>query len=142
MTRPSIFLAVAAAATVVAAAGAQAARGPSVPAALVGKWSKPMSAATWHKNHISYEPAGHWSIGIAKKGVLTLYAPGFGALTTAKILAVKPGSIVLGPTADGFCAGNASFKWKAAGHTLTFTLVKDDCDARRVLFTSGPWNRS
>jgi hypothetical protein len=125
---------------VLSAAAAPANRS-SVPSALVAKWGKSMSLATWHKHHITYEPAGRWTIAISKKGVLSLYAPGIGFVTTSRILAVKRASVVFGPTADGFCAGNGSFKWKVSGRTLTLTLAKDDCDARWVLFTSGPWTR-
>jgi hypothetical protein len=112
------------------------------PASLVGKWSKIMSAGDWHKHHITYEPAGKFAIAISKTGVISIYGPGsYGLITTTTIFAVGNGSISVGPTADGFCAGKAIFTWSASRKRLTLGAIKDDCDARRVLFTLGPWAR-
>jgi len=113
----------------------------AAPAPLVGKWSKTISAATWHKHNISYEPAGKWTIAISKKGVLSFYAPGIGFLSTTTIRKSTRTSVTFGPTADGFCAGNGVYKWKVSGKTLTFSDAKDDCDARAVSWTAGSWTR-
>lgn len=117
----------------------------AVPAGLVGTWGKTIPAATWRKNGIYYEQAGHWGIVIAKRGVTGIYEPpgkpsGF-ALTTMHVMGTG-GSVVFGPTADGFCAGNASYRWKVSGRALRFEVVKDGCDARRVLLTAGAWTRT
>jgi hypothetical protein len=47
--------------------------------------------------------------------------------------------VVFGPTADGYCATKASYRWAVSGRTLTFKVLKDACDARRVLMTAGAW---
>ena len=36
--------------------------------------------------------------------------------------------MVVGPTADGFCAGKAFYTWTLSGRTLALKLVKDECD--------------
>ena len=128
------------AATAVTSTSATPKTRSAVPARLVGKWGKTITAATWRKHQISYEPAGRFSIAITTKGVLSLFAPTYGFLTTMNV-AARGASVIFGPTADGFCAGNGSYKWKVSGRTLTLSRIKDDCDARWVLFTSGPWTR-
>jgi hypothetical protein len=123
----------------VGALSAGASMGVRAPTLLVGKWTKTMSSGAWRKYHITYEPAGRWTIGISKTGVISLYAPGIGFLTTTRMLTVGA-AITVSPTADGFCAGKAIFTWTASHKRLTFGAIKDDCDARRVLFTYGPWS--
>jgi hypothetical protein len=129
------------AAAAVLPAGATGMTQAAAPAPLVGKWSKTISAATWRRHNISYEPAGKWTIAISKKGVLSFYAPGIGFVSTTTILKATRTSVTFSPTADGFCAGNGVYKWKVSGKTLTFANVKDDCDARVVSWTAGSWTR-
>jgi hypothetical protein len=123
------------------AAPAMAASAPP-PAPLVGLWGKTITAATWHNSGIDYEAAGHWGLAISKSGVASILnlpgRPGY-LITTMRLTATR-GSVVFGPTADGFCPGKASYTWKASGKTLTLKLVKDGCDARRVYLT-GVWQR-
>jgi len=76
--------------------------------------------------------------------VLTLYIPPgkpSDALTTMSVKSTGS-SLVTGPTADGFCSGNAYFRWKVVGRTLTVKPVKDECDPRWILLTVGSWTRS
>jgi hypothetical protein len=51
------------------------------------------------------------------------------------------GSVVFGPTADGFCPDPASYCWTVSGRTLRLTLERDDCTARSILLTAGTWTR-
>src|SRR4051812_33840958 len=99
----SIVLAAAAIAVAHAAAA-----GSAVPAGLVGTWGKTVTAATWKKHGISYEPAGHWSIRVAAGGRTALVMPpgtaDMGPLTTMHTR-VTGRSVTFGPTADGFCPG-------------------------------------
>jgi hypothetical protein len=116
----------------------------AVPAVVVGTWGKTITAATWHKYDVGYEPAGRWSIVITKRGLTSIFAPpgtpdGY-PLTTMHVVAADA-AVVFGPTADGFCTTKASYRWKVSGRTLTFKVVRDECDARRVLMTAGPWAR-
>jgi hypothetical protein len=141
-----ISAAVFAVAVHVAVAGGVAPRTNSaVPAPLTGTWGKKVSDATWHEYGIYYEIAGHWAIAITKGGVASLFTPPgqpkeAQPLTTMHAAATG-GSAVFGPTADGFCPTNATYGWKPSRSTLTFTAVKDGCDARRVLLTVGTWTR-
>jgi hypothetical protein len=112
------------------------------PTPLVGKWTKTMSTGDWQKHHITYEPAGKFVIAISKTGVISIYGPApYGFITTTRMLTIGPGSITLSPTADHFCGGKAIFTWAASSKRLTFRAIKDVCDARRTLFTTGPWSR-
>jgi hypothetical protein len=116
----------------------------AVPAGLAGSWGKTVSAATWQKHDISYEVPGHWAIAIGKKGVAGIFTPpgetDLTPLTTMHVSASK-GSVVFGPTADGFCSGKATYTWKVSGAKLSFKAVSDGCSARRVLLTAGSWAR-
>lgn len=116
----------------------------ALPPGLVGTWGKTVTYATWHKNHIYYEIAGNWAIAISKRGVTSIFEPpgepSAYPLTTMRV-AVAGASVVFGPTADGFCPGKAAYTWKVTGRTLALNVVKDDCDARRVLLSAGAWTR-
>jgi hypothetical protein len=133
------------AATAFASARATPTSRTAVPKALVGTWGKTITYATWHRNQIFYEAAGHWGFAMTSRGVASIYEPpgkpdGY-RLTTMHV-AVAGATVVFGPTADGFCSGKAAYRWKVSGRTLTFTTVKDDCDARRVFLSAGGWIRA
>jgi hypothetical protein len=134
--------ALAAAAAMVTSTSAAPAARAAVSAGIVGTWGKTISAATWRRNGISYEPYGHWSIVIGRNGVTSIFTPpgkpGAYPLTTMTVAATG-GTVVFGPTADGFCPTKASYRWRVAGRSLALTLAKDSCDARRVLLTADRW---
>ena len=136
-----ICAALAAAAIGVTAASAAPAAAPTP---LAGTWTKTITAATWHRNHIHYEAPGRWAI-VVKGSVTSIYTPPGKtddyALTTMHT-AGSTGSVVFGPTADGFCPARATYRWKVTGSMLRFTLVKDGCNARLVLLTAGTWRRT
>ena len=140
----ALLLAVAVVVPVGTAVAGQATR-TTVPARLVGTWGKTMTHATWHKNAVEFEPSGPWAIVITNAGVTSLFEPpgkpeSSTALTTMSVAATGA-SVVFGQTADGYCPGKASYRWKVSGRTLTLKVVKDDCTARRVLLTAGSWKR-
>ena len=129
------------AATAVASTSAAPTTRSAVPAALVGKWGKTMTAATWHKGGEYAEPAGHWAIAITKGGVTSLFAPKpYDLLTTMHVVATGT-SVAFGPTADGACSTRGTYRWKVSGRTLSLELVKDACQPRRILYTAGLWAR-
>jgi hypothetical protein len=122
----------------VEAGSATQSRQSAVPNALVGTWGRTLTGAAWKKNHVNGEPAGVYSVAISSDGTATLE---FGATPFTHMPAAASGTVLkLGATADGVCAGPASYAWRVAGRTLTLHLKKDDCDPRRVLF-SGPLKR-
>jgi hypothetical protein len=116
----------------------------ALPGALVGSWGKAVTATTWSKHGISYEPAGHWAIRIGASGVTALVLPPAEStdppLTTMRAT-VTGHTIVFGPTADGFCPGKATYRWSVTGDALKLTLVKDGCSARSVLLGVGGFTR-
>ena len=137
-------VAVTAAASAVASTRAAPNAREAVPPKLVGVWGKTVTAATWRKYQIFYEPAGHWSIAVGKGGVTAIFMPpgivSDPPLTTMQTSASGT-AVMFGPTADGFCPGKARYRWKVFGRTLTLTALKDDCTARRVLLEEGAWLR-
>jgi hypothetical protein len=114
----------------------------AMPARIVGTWGKTMTAATWQKNDVYVEQAGQWSIVITTRGLTSIFEPpgrpNAYPLTTMRAEAAGA-TVVFGPTADGYCANNASYQWTVSKRTLTFKALKDDCSARRVLMTAGLW---
>ena len=130
---------------VVTAASAAPAIGVGVPPSLVGTWGKTLTAATWHRNGIDYESPGHWGIQVSAGSVTGILAPPGTSDTpplTTMHTTVGGASVTFGPTADGFCPHRATYTWKTAGRMLVFKLVRDDCNARRVLLTAGTWTRT
>jgi len=116
----------------------------TVSAPLLGTWGKTMTKAAWHKYDISYEQAGHWAIALTGDGTMMLLSPPGHAndVLTQMSAATAGGSLVVGPTADGFCGEKVGYTWKLSGRTLVIGGgAKDDCTARRVLFTAGTWTK-
>jgi hypothetical protein len=128
----------------VAAAGSAIASSTAVPAPLLGTWGKTMSAGTWARYHVPGEPPGHFALVVGPDGITRMYY-GLDPTQTRKVIfpfttmktGVSGGSVTFGPTTDGACPGSATYTWSASGKTLSLRLVKDDCDARRVLMTAG-----
>jgi hypothetical protein len=118
-----------------------------VPQNLVGTWGKTITSATWKKNHITYEPGGHWAITIAPGGLVKLYSgndPTTAAVSfpfTTMHAVVSGKTFTVGATADGHCAGTGTYHWVASASKLGFTAVKDACAAREVLMTTGAFTR-
>jgi len=120
----------------------------AVPGALVGTWGKTMQESTWTRYHIPGEPGGHYAIAIDASGIAKLYH-GTDPTRTKRVLfpfttmstAAAGGTVKFGPTTDGFCPGGATYTWTVSGGRLALKLVKDDCDARRVLMTAGAFAR-
>jgi hypothetical protein len=116
-----------------------------VPQGLVGTWGKSIPMSTWHKNHITYEPSGHFALKIAASGHTDLYNgndPTMAKVTfpfTNMQAAVAGHTVTFGPTADQACPGKGVYRWAVSGPTLTFTVVKEGCAARQVLMTAGPF---
>jgi hypothetical protein len=142
----AVVLAAVAATVLVADGFAAPASRSSVPAPLVGTCGKTVTLATWQKNGVFSEQAGHWAIVISKRGKTSLFTPpgkpmGYPALTTMPVTG-SGRSVVFSGTADGACPARGSYTWKVSGRTLTFKLVKDHCPPRQVLLTAGAWTRA
>ena len=116
----------------------------TVSAPLLGTWTKTMTNKTWRKHGVTYENPGHWGITILNDGRLNLLEPPGqppDILTHMSAMTVGP-SLVVGPTADGFCVQKVGYTWKVTGSTLVIAGgAKDNCVPRRVLFTVGKWTK-
>ena len=130
----------------VAGVAAVAMASAATPTALVGTWGKTVTESTWTKHHVPGEPGGHFAIAVAGGGVTSMYYGADPTQTKATIFpfttmraTVTGRHVTFSPTTDGACPGKGSYSWSASGGKLSFTLVKDDCDARRVLMTAGPF---
>jgi hypothetical protein len=127
-----------------AAANAAGTGAASLPTALAGTWGKTMTASTWTHYHIAGEKAGHFALGIDSGGITHLYY-GLDPTQTKKVIfpftsmgtTARGDTVTFGPTTDGFCPAGATYTWAVSGGKLSFKLVKDGCDARRVLMTVG-----
>jgi hypothetical protein len=121
------------------------AAGSGVPQSLVGTWGKSVSDATWKKDHVFGEPNGHYALVIAPSGLVSMYHGNDPTMAKVSIpfttmrAAASGNTVTFGSTADGACAGKGTYHWAASGSRLTFTLVKEGCDARKVLMTAGPF---
>ena len=90
------------------------------------------------------EPPGRWSIAFTKDGTAKIFVPPGRPenLLTRMHAGVSTGKVTFGPTADGFCTGDATYTWKISGRTLVLTGTKDDCHERQILLTAGPWSHT
>jgi hypothetical protein len=115
----------------------------SLPARLVGSWTKSMSLKTWHGHGVYDELPGRWSIVITREGETKIIEPP-GRLTdeplTTMPLTALGHTVHFGGTADRFCP-RASYTWTASTRSVIFKAVSDPCLERRVLMTAGPWTR-
>jgi hypothetical protein len=115
----------------------------AVPQSLVGTWGKSLSAADFKKGHVVGEPGGHYALVIAPSGLVSMYKgndPTMASVTipfTTMRAHVSGNTVTFGSTADGVCAGNGTYHWTVSGSKLHLTLVKEGCDQRQVLMTSG-----
>jgi hypothetical protein len=132
-------------AVVPASATANPAVQGAVPAPLAGAWVKNMSLSAWHRHSVYDELAGRWSIVITRGGLTRILEPPAkpaGTPLTTMHVTGDSGSVVFGPTADGYCSTKASYTWHASGGGLLFRAVSDPCLERRILMTVGPWARA
>jgi hypothetical protein len=129
---------------VAAVASAAAATTATVPAKLVGSWSRKVTAADnkrFSKIHASAQ-TGVWQISIAKSGALKVFDPGrvkAGAKTSTLkgTLSVTGGRLSI----KAGCPTKNSYGWKVSGRLLTITYVSDkNCGDRAAVF-SGVWKR-
>jgi len=145
--KPSLLIACVAAlvaATVAMPGVASVGKQLSVSTPLVGTWGKTITSATWRKHGITYEDAGQRAITVSQDGTLTvLDPPGHASDVLTHMSARTAGaSLFVGATADGFCPQHPGYTWNVTGTTLVMGGGGKDCDARRVLFTVGPWKKA
>jgi hypothetical protein len=122
-------------------------RGGSVPRGLIGTWGKSIPLATWTRHHIRGQTGGHYAIYIGASGLTSLYDgndPTMATMTfpfTTMQAFISGDVITIGPTADGACQGNGTYRWVVSASRLTFTAITDGCDPRKVLLTTGTFAR-
>jgi hypothetical protein len=95
-----------------------------------------------------YGLGGTWQMRLEPDGSLELVAPPTfdppsGALSPGSVYVIRDGSFVTNALARDFstaCAGSGTYDWSLANGELSFAMEQDNCEARRVLFSSRPWS--
>jgi len=125
------------AAAVGLAGAAAASTTGTVPAAIVGCWSR----------HVGALPVGTgpgvWLVKITKAGRLAAYTPGSTKCDAdsdfTATVSVAGSHLTIGPVP--VCGTKGLYSWKASGNTLTLQAVAEkSCAPRRLLFT-GVWRK-
>jgi hypothetical protein len=88
---------------------------------------------------------GSWGIAIDVQGRMRLLAPaGFDDATGSWLLDPRTNEFRTSAFSNGLCAGQlaGTYRWTRISRYLILDMVRDHCDARVWLLTSGPWTRS
>ena len=88
---------------------------------------------------------GTWSIAIDAGGRMQLLAPaGFAGAAGSWSLDPRTNEFRTSAFSNGLCAGQraGTYRWTRISRYLILDMVRDHCDARVWLLTSGPWMRS
>ena len=124
------------AAVVVPIASAADTKAGAVPANLVGRWTRTVTAADWKR-------AGATGFVTSVVGPQTMVVKANGNVTvvdfTAKFLPLSGGRLSISGVPVCY-AKKGLYGWKVAGRKLTFTKLKDTCAPEVGLFT-GVWTR-
>ena len=86
-----------------------------------------------------------WSIAIDARGRMRLLAPaGFAGATGSWLLDPRTNEFRTSAFSNGLCSGQraGTYRWTRISRYLILDMVRDHCDARVWLLTSGPWMRS
>ena len=130
----AVVLAVAA--VVVPIASAADTKAGAVPASLVGRWTRTVTAADWKR-------AGATGFVTSVVGPQTMVVKANGNVTvvdfTAKFSPISGGRLSISGVPVCY-AKKGLYRWKVASRKLTFTKLKDTCAAEVGLFT-GVWTR-
>ncbi len=123
----------------VVVAGTAAAGASSVPRALLGKYSRTISAKALARTGYP-QGAGTWTITFRKDATVFVQAPPATGLSSyQQLTATSAGVLTL---RDEFCVphNKGTYRWKVTGKTLTLTNVNDKCYDRSTVMT-GSWKR-
>ncbi len=88
---------------------------------------------------------GSWSIAIDSRGRMQLLAPArFAGATGSWLLDPRTNEFRTTVFSNGLCSGQraGTYRWTRISSYLILDMVRDRCDARVWLLTSGPWMRS
>jgi len=88
---------------------------------------------------------GSWSIAIDPGGRMHLLAPAkFAGATGSWLLDPRTNEFRTTVFSNGLCSGQraGTYRWTRISSYLILDMVRDRCDARVWLLTSGPWMRS
>jgi hypothetical protein len=105
-----------------------------LPAALVGDWTRSVTAKDWRRAGVSNEPSSHLLMHIGANDAVTV-----AKWRSARFSPLPGGRLTISGVAG--CAGKAGvYGWKISGRSFTLTVVHDGCGLERGLF-SGTWRR-
>lgn len=88
---------------------------------------------------------GSWSIAIDSRGRMQLLGPAsFAGATGSWLLDPRTNEFRTAVFSNGLCSGQraGTYRWTRISSYLILDMVRDRCDARVWLLTSGPWMRS
>ena len=88
---------------------------------------------------------GSWSIAIDSRGRMRLLGPAsFAGATGSWLLDPRTNEFRTTVFSNGLCSGQraGTYRWTRISSYLILDMVRDRCDARVWLLTSGPWMRS
>jgi len=88
---------------------------------------------------------GSWSIAIDSHGRMQLLGPAsFAGATGSWLLDPRTNEFRTTVFSNGLCSGQraGTYRWTRISSYLILDMVRDRCDARVWLLTSGPWMRS
>jgi hypothetical protein len=118
----------------------------AVPASLVGRWTRNVTAAELH-HHGEYSlPAGGWSLVFTRAGGANVFQPGSACFTSGcdeihfpvtamgTSMALRPGKFVC-QNATG------TYAWKVAAGSLTLKATADKRCPTRVALLTGVWKK-
>jgi hypothetical protein len=87
--------------------------------------------------------AGTWTLRLAPDGSVGLKSPpGFLGATSGTVYRLVGGQFQTNAFANDLCPMRApgTYLWNKGGSLLHFTLVRDPCHVRALLFTDRPWH--
>lgn len=91
--------------------------------------------------------AGRWVVSLEPNGVLEVRPPpDYSGATLGIAYRVEGDQLRTDALVEPGCQADSSFvgtyDWALTGDTLSFTVVEDECAARRILFTGQVWERA
>ncbi|PKH37625.1 hypothetical protein SAMN05192575_101635 [Nocardioides alpinus] len=89
---------------------------------------------------------GRWVVSLEADGALEMRPPPtYAGATTGAAWRLQDDQLRTDALVEPGCQADSgyvgTYTWSLTDDELTFTLVEDDCGARRILFTAGGWAR-
>jgi hypothetical protein len=118
----------------------------TVPASLVGRWTRNVTLAELHRHGEYATPAGVWSLVFTRAGAANLFQPGSACFTagcdeTHFPVTVMGASMTLRPAKFACQTGKGTYAWKVSAGTLTLKATADKQCPTRVALLTGVWKK-